>query len=146
MTDIPYWQQRQALKLGRSPEGNKEKGEKTANDSKTTENSKGPDKKKNAKKTGNRIKKRSKKQVKVIRELAKLYPIFLADRPLCKIQSPICTRNATVVNHDRGRGANVLNQKDWTECCPPCNGYIEENHDWAEARGFKKSRHKKISE
>lgn len=90
-----------------------------------------------------RIKFRSKKQGKTMRILSKAYPVFLATRPDCEIRSPVCLGRATVVNHNKGRGDNVHNQEDWTPCCPPCNGYIEIHHAWAEERGFKMSRHKK---
>lgn len=92
------------------------------------------------KKTGN---KQSKKLRAINRKLKKAYPIFLATRPDCEIHSPVCAGASSVVNHNKGRGANVLNQDDWNACCPPCNDYIEIHHEWAEARGFKKSRHKK---
>lgn len=95
------------------------------------------------KKPTKRINKQTKKIRAVNRKLKKAYPVFLASRPNCEIESPVCARAATVVNHNRGRGNNVLNQKDWTPCCPPCNDYIESHHAWAEERGFKISRHKK---
>lgn len=100
--------------------------------------------KKPAKKAGKkRMKNRSKKQAKTMRILRKIYPVYLEAHPLCGIRSPVCANVATEVNHDKGRGANTLNQEDWTPCCNPCNLYIEVHHEWARERGFKKRRHGK---
>lgn len=132
----------QAIKAGKNPResetkkaitGKKEPG----SDQKAADSGKKP----NKKAPGKRIKTRSKKQAKTMRILKKLYPPFLEARPLCEIKTPVCTGVATCVNHDRGRGANVLNQDDWTPACTACNGWIEEHHAWAEERGFKKRRH-----
>lgn len=90
------------------------------------------------------IKNKSNKTAARDRKLAKLYPIFLSTRPICRIQSPVCTRMATVVHHSRGRGAKfIFDQSTWIECCPPCNGYIEGNTGWAKEREFILSRHVK---
>jgi hypothetical protein len=84
---------------------------------------------------------RTKKLARIMRALKKTYPAFLERNPICRIQSPICTQVATVVNHEKGRGINVvMNPKYWTPCCPACNGYIEVHDKWAQERGFKKSR------
>lgn len=87
-----------------------------------------------------KINTRSKKQAKVMRLLKKAYPIYLEAHPECEIKSAVCMFHATVVNHNRGRGANVLNQDDWCPACSPCNNFIEENHAWAQERGFKARR------
>lgn len=93
-----------------------------------------------------RISQQSKKQRKTSRKLAKDYGPFLEKHPICGIQSPICTQVATCANHDKGRGVNeVHDQRFWTPACSPCNGFIEANHAWAKARGFKLSRHQKES-
>lgn len=89
-------------------------------------------------------KKKSKKQMKIDRQLKKAYAEFLArpENKYCNIQhDEECTRVATVVNHTRGRGANVLNQEDWEPACPNCNGKIEQEHAAAKEAGHKKPIH-----
>lgn len=93
------------------------------------------------------IPKRSEKEKVTIAQLKKEYKQYLS-KPgnlKCKIKSPVCIKEATCVNHTNGRGINVLNQKDWEPCCPPCNDYIEAHHEWAAERGHKKQRHKKTA-
>lgn len=116
---------RSAMRPGRQPKEPKQDADKVA-----------PVKKAKSKKVNSR----SKKQAKVMRLLKKAYPIYLEAHPECEIKSPVCTFHATVVNHNRGRGANVLNQDDWCPSCPPCNNFIEENHAWAQEKGFKARR------
>lgn len=75
--------------------------------------------------------------------LKKKYPKFLKTRPFCNIQSPVCTKIATCVNHTRGRGRDeILNESTWEPSCEPCNGYIEQHPSWNSGK-HKKSRHKK---
>lgn len=87
--------------------------------------------------------KRSEKEKKVIKELKVRAAIFLAkpENHRCAIKSPVCKGKSVTVNHTRGRGANTLNEKDWEPACAPCNGYIEEHHEWAREHGHKKPRH-----
>lgn len=73
--------------------------------------------------------------------LKKKYAEFLLKHPKCNIQSPVCTKKATCINHTRGREGNLLNEKDWEASCVACNGYIESHHDWGQQRGHKKPRH-----
>ena len=89
------------------------------------------------------IPKRSEKMKGVLKEVKKLYTIFLAkpDNQLCQIKAKGCTIKATVVHHVRGReGKQLSNTKDWMAVCPHCNGYVEANDGWARDRGFKKSK------
>lgn len=101
------------------------------------------------KKFPKRIKPRSKKMAKKMRKLGKINQELLGDRTgdpteLCEIQSPVCTRIATVLNHNQGRdGDNLLDKSKLSKCCPPCNDYIEKHHAWAKERGFKDQRHGK---
>lgn len=89
------------------------------------------------------IKKESAKTKDAKKELKKLYPRFLAKNKRCQIKSPVCTKKATCVHHTQGRGeAELLDQKTWKASCEACNGYVEQNHAWAEERGSKVSRHK----
>lgn len=105
---------------------------------------KAPPKGKNPDKPKKEIPKRSKKMKGVIKEVKKLYEIYLAkpENQICLIQSPVCTKVATVVNHKRRRGANIANVKDWEPCCPACNGYIENHTSWAVKNGHLISAHK----
>lgn len=91
------------------------------------------------------VKKESDSMKEIKRELKKLYPVFLAKNPVCNIKSPVCTKVATCINHTRGREGNVLNVEDWESSCTACNGFIEQNHEWARKRGHKKERHSKVT-
>lgn len=100
-----------------------------------------PKEKKPAKKA--KVGKRSKKMKK---EIAKLKPIIaeFLSRPgnnLCAINSPVCTKAATCVNHTAGRtGKKLTDTKYFEPSCTPCNGFIEENDAWAREHGHKISR------
>ena len=87
-----------------------------------------------------KIPKRSVKEKEVMKELKKLYPIYLKENPICAINSKVCTKKATCIHHTKGRGKNVLNAEDWLPSCTKCNLFIEENHKWAHEKGFKKKR------
>lgn len=97
-----------------------------------------PEKPKKAKK---RINKKSAGKKVVDRELKKLVPIFLAKHPVCEIKSPVCTGQATVVHHRKGRGkVNVTNVKTFVAACPSCNGWVEDNDKKARDLGHKVSK------
>lgn len=87
--------------------------------------------------------KRSDKMKAIIRELKKLYPIFLRSHTACAIKSEICTGKATVIHHSKGRGLNeILDQRTWIPSCSACNIHIEKKDKWAREKGFKVSKHK----
>jgi hypothetical protein len=72
------------------------------------------------------------------------YPMVLKRDPICKIQSPVCTRISTVVNHTEGRGKDVILDVNKMEgCCPPCNGFIEEHPNFNGGQHKKPRHHKK---
>jgi len=135
MSTIPYWQQRQAMKL-------KGATSLTPREGMPVPKVPPPPKKK---KPAKRMKKRTKKMAKKMRQLGKINKKLLQDGTVeCGIKSPVCTFFATAVNHDAGRvGEQLLKEEDMTPCCQPCNDFIESHHAWAEARGFKKRRHGK---
>lgn len=153
--NIPYWQQRQQMKLkGATSLPGRPREAKTAQKQpiKDQDKDKGsvrpkPGQKKNSTAGKKRIKKRSKKKAKAMRQLGKINKELLGDKTsdiklLCEIRSPVCTMFATVLNHNAGRdGDQLLNKDDLARCCPPCNDYIESHHEWARVRGFKKRRH-----
>lgn len=70
---------------------------------------------------------------------------FLAkpENQFCHIKSPVCKGKATCVNHRKRRGSNLLKEEYWEPSCTPCNGYIEENVQWALDNGHLISVHKK---
>lgn len=118
------------------------------NNVKPIKNSKNREKKTDSgKKLPKRIKPRSKKMANKMRQLGKINKELLGQgdlTELCEIQSPVCTRIATVLNHNQGRqGDNLLDKSKLSKCCPLCNDYIESHHEWAKERGFKQQRHGK---
>lgn len=87
------------------------------------------------------IQKRGEKMKAVVEVLKKLYPLYLKKRPKCAINSPVCTKISTCVNHTEGRGENeILDQSTWEPSCQNCNLYVEEHHEWARENGHKKQR------
>lgn len=90
-----------------------------------------------------RIPKVTPAQRKEKRKLKKAYEIYLAkpENRLCNIQADEgCTIQATVVNHTRRRGQNVMNEKDWEPSCTNCNNAVETKDAWARANGHLKSK------
>ena len=146
-----YLEYRRALKLGKAPSGSSGKpslpqtGKSAPTPVKKTEGRKSPPTpSKGVPGKRPKIKKRSKKQVKVMKDLKLAYGPYLEKNPACVIQSPDCTRQATCVNHKKGRGVKeVLDQRTWEPSCNPCNLYIEVHHAWAVENGHKISRHQK---
>lgn len=66
---------------------------------------------------------------------------MLIDRPVCEINSPVCTYYATCGHHVAGRiGKNLLDKSKNIPACYPCNLYVEENDAWARDNGFKTSK------
>jgi hypothetical protein len=152
MTDKPYWQQRRDMKNGKTgaPEaGNKAKSPDLPKSAPTPAKGAGARKSPPTPSKGlpgkrPKIKKRSKKQVKVMKDLKLAYGPYLEKNKFCVIQSSDCTRHATCVNHKKGRGVKeVLDQQTWEPSCNPCNLYIEVHHAWAVENGHKISRHQK---
>ncbi len=68
---------------------------------------------------------------------------FREENPLCRINSPVCTRNTQGVHHVKGKPTTelLLEKKFWLPACNPCNGYIEDHSQWAKDNGFKKPNH-----
>jgi hypothetical protein len=63
----------------------------------------------------------------------------------CKIRSPDCSGMSQGMHHLEGKETveKLLNTDKMLPCCNRCNLYVEVNHAWAVARGFKLSRLKK---
>jgi len=77
---------------------------------------------------------RSEKMKGVMAAIKPLYIDFLEKRPVCEINSPVCTQTATCVHHTAGRGvAQVMNIKSWKASCVACNIYVEKHDEWGPA-------------
>jgi hypothetical protein len=88
------------------------------------------------------IPKRSEKMTAAMKELKKLYKIYLQKNPVCKLEMPGCTKTARVIHHSRGReGKQLMNVKDWMPSCLSCNIQVELNDGIARDKGLKKSKH-----
>jgi len=103
-------------------------------------------KSKKAAKKKKKINIRGEKRKEINKQLKKVcYPFVLKRDPFCKIQSPVCTRISTVVNHTEGRGLDVVLDVEKMEgCCPPCNDYIEAHPTFDDGKHKKPRHHKKI--
>jgi hypothetical protein len=88
------------------------------------------------------IPKRSESMKETMKELKKLYPVFLAKHPNCEVKlSPECTKKATCVHHINGRlKDNILNVETFMASCETCNLYVETHSALAKAKGVKKSK------
>ena len=90
------------------------------------------------------IPKRSSKMKDVMKELAKLYGIFLAKpgNEYCKLRlDDRCNNLSQTVHHVRGRiGEQVFVQKDWLPSCSYCNTKLEAMDGEARKKGLKKSK------
>lgn len=94
-----------------------------------------------------RPKRRNKKMNKAMRVLGKIVDAFLAlpGNRVCAIQSLVCTQQATCVNHKAGRtGKKLTDIKYFEPSCSACNGFIEENNQWAMDHGHKVTRLTKV--
>lgn len=70
--------------------------------------------------------------------------LFLAARPRCEIQSPVCTYKATVIHHKKGREGDLfLDERFWAASCEQCNLYVEVHDKWARENCYKLSKHTK---
>lgn len=88
------------------------------------------------------IAKRSVKMKGQIKAYNKIKDDMLKESNLCEIQSVVCTKKATGLQHAKRRGVNLLNKKYLIRCCDPCNGYCEQHPQWALDNGFAISVHK----
>jgi len=87
---------------------------------------------------------RSEKMRGVMQAIKPLYEDFLEKKPVCEINSPVCTQTATCVHHTKGRGvAQIMNIKTWKASCDACNVYVEKRDQWARDNGHKVSKHTK---
>ena len=74
--------------------------------------------------------------------LKRLYPLFLQKFPLCQLNTPVCTKIATVIHHSEGRiGTKVTEEKTWMASCVGCNNWVEGNDSDARQMGLKKQQH-----
>jgi hypothetical protein len=83
--------------------------------------------------TKSTIPKRSDKMIEEMKQYKPLVANFLSkpENSICLIQSPVCTKKATCVNHKKRRGKNLMNEKYFEPSCGPCNNYIESHTQWA---------------
>ena len=62
----------------------------------------------------------------------------------CEIKSPVCTGKMQGFNHPRKRSPkNWLDDKNHERSCNACNGFVENNTEWAKKHGHFISKFKK---
>lgn len=68
---------------------------------------------------------------------------FREANPMCRVNSPVCTRETQGVHHLKGKSTTelLLDEKYWKPACNACNLYVEENSLWAIKTGNKLSKH-----
>lgn len=80
--------------------------------------------------------KESKKTAKENRKYRKIVKSVAAEDNSCKVKSPVCIGVMQGMNHKQKRSPkNKMERSNLTECCNPCNQYIENNAAWAKANG-----------
>jgi len=64
---------------------------------------------------------------------------FRNDNPMCRINSPLCTRLTQGVHHVKGKATIriLMDKKWWKPACNACNGYVEDHREWAAEHGHK---------
>ncbi len=71
---------------------------------------------------------------------------MLEENNKCELNSPVCTKIATGLDHTQKRSAkNLIDKANLKRSCDSCNRYKEENPGWAKENGHSKSRFKKES-
>lgn len=99
-----------------------------------------PEKEKKVKPIAHFSKKREKKQ----REYRKIVKEMLSKDARCKINSPVCTGIAQGLHHIVKRSPkNLIDKNNLIPSCNRCNGFVEQNIDWAIEGGFIKSKYLK---
>lgn len=89
---------------------------------------------------------RSKKLAKEMTQYVPEMKQYLMDNPVCALNLPECTVQASCVHHTAGRsGKQLRNQKDWTPSCHSCNGKVETIGKKAYDTGLKKKRNGKAA-
>lgn len=79
--------------------------------------------------------KSTKQQDKIYKPFVKEY-LSRPENKYCKINSPVCTKIATTINHLKRRfKAVIMNEKYIEPCCENCNGFIEQFDSWAREHG-----------
>lgn len=87
------------------------------------------------------IPKMSAKRKEENKTLDKIRAKKLKENPYCTINSPICERVATGLDHiQKTSPKNRVKEENLTPACSPCNGYKEKFPLWAEANGKSISR------
>ena len=86
-----------------------------------------------------KIKHRSSKRQKQEAEYSRLRPLYLEENPFCKVDG--CRKIANQVHHKAGRiGYLLLHVPWWLAVCEKCHPKIEENPEWAKAKGYSLNR------
>ncbi len=70
------------------------------------------------------IRHRSKRKEGQWREYVKKRNRYIEENPLCVIKSPHCTGITESVQHAKGRGIYLCEEKYWFPSCNFCNGWL----------------------
>lgn len=140
---IPYWQRRQQMKLGKSSTA--ESGVKLHSSEKSEEVEKQPSKssarKSGVKKQEKPIRKVSKKRAKQERQYKPVRRKFLAEHSICELKLEGCTGASSEVHHSAGReNGRLLKVDDFKAACHNCHVKATEHSCAAIAAGHSKSR------
>jgi hypothetical protein len=63
---------------------------------------------------------------------------FLIEWYLCDVVT--CENHSTEIHHKKGRGKYLLDETTWMAVCRVCHAQIENNPEWAKAKGYSLSR------
>lgn len=86
----------------------------------------------------------SKKRIKEQRIYVAKVKEAAAENDNCEVKSPVCTGKMQGFNHKAKRSPkNWLDSNNLEKCCNMCNGFIENNTEWAKEHGHFISKFKK---
>ena len=142
MSEKPYWQQRQEMKLKggskMTDSGKSEKGKTTEQESAEDQ---APEQKKGKTTKKPKIKRVSKKRAKQLREYKPVRRKFLAENPICQLRLPGCTGGSEELHHAAGReNGRLLKIEDFKAACGHCHRIATEESKTAIAAGHSKTR------
>lgn len=82
----------------------------------------------------------SEKQKSLTKQYLKDRKAWIKKNPYCKAKLVSCSKMATDVHHQKGRGEFLLDQSTWLPVCRSCHDFITENSAEAIRLGLSESR------
>jgi hypothetical protein len=141
MTDIPYWKQRQQMKLKGATRTDRESQEAPEKEPAGEKAPKPPKVAKSPEKKQKKIKRVSKKRAKQERQYKPVRKKFLQQHPICELGYDGCTGQSSEIHHSAGReNDRLLKIDDFKAVCSNCHRIATDKSREAIAAGHSKTR------